>query len=163
MAGLGTIIPNIWLDTEAEEAARFYTGIFPNSRITATSHYPPDAPREEGMVMTVSFELDGNPFTIINGGPEFTPDEAVSFEIRCADQAEVDFYWDALTADGGEPGPCGWLRDRFHVSWQVVPVGFEEIMKDPDETRAQRAFQAMLTMGKLDLAELQRAAAGAEG
>jgi predicted 3-demethylubiquinone-9 3-methyltransferase (glyoxalase superfamily) len=153
------IIPNLWFDTEAEEAAELYTSVFKNSRIVGLTHYPEGAPREAGMVMTVEFELDGQRFVGINGGPEFQFDEAVSFEIKCETQDEVDYYWERLS-DGGEEGQCGWLKDRFGLSWQVVPTGMEELFADPDPERAQRAMAAMLEMGKLDVAELQRAADG---
>lgn len=154
------ITPNLWFDTQSLEAAEHYCSIFPNSKINAVTHYGEAGPREAGMVLTVEFELDGKPFTAINGGPEFTFDEAVSFLIECADQAEVDRYWEALTAGGGEEGPCGWLKDRFGLSWQVVPKGFVEMMTDPDSERSQRAMKAMLGMKKLDLAALQAAADG---
>ena len=155
----GTITPNLWFDTEAEEAAEFYCSVFPNSRIVSVSRYPENAPREAGMVMTVDFELDGQRFTGINGGPEFTFDEAVSFLIPCEDQAEVDFFWSKLT-EGGEESMCGWLKDRFGVSWQVVPTGMEELFSDPDKERANRAMQAMLGMRRLDVAALRAAADG---
>ena len=154
------ITPNLWFDTEAEEAAGFYCSIFPNSKITAVSRYPEGGPREAGMVMTVSWVLDGEEFTGINGGPEFTFDEAISLAINCADQAEVDYYWEKLTADGGEEGPCGWLKDRFGVSWQVIPTGWEDVYTSGDSGRAERAMQAMMGMKKLDLAALQAAADG---
>ena len=153
------ITPNLWMDNEGLEAAEFYCSIFPNSKITFVSHYTEVGPREAGTVLTVEFELDGKPFTIINGGPEFTFDEAVSFNITCADQAEVDYYWDKLT-EGGEESQCGWLKDRYGVSWQVTPAGFEEIMNDPDKERVNRAMRAMFGMKKLDLAALQAAADG---
>lgn len=149
----------LWFDTQAEEAATFYTSVFKNSRITNVAHYGEAGPREAGMVMTVSFELDGQPFTAINGGPEFPFTEAVSLEIICESQAEVDEYWSRL-GDGGEEGPCGWLKDRYGLSWQVVPEGMYELLDDPDSARTERAMAAMLQMGKLDLAELQRAADG---
>ena len=153
------ITPNLWFDTEAEEAAEFYCSIFPNSKITAVSHYTEGAPREAGMVMTVTWLLDGQEFTGINGGPEFTFDEAMSLAVNCADQAEVDYYWEKLSA-GGEEGPCGWLKDRFGVSWQVVPTVMEEIFSGDDEGRAQRAMQAMLAMKKIDIAAILAAADG---
>ena len=153
------ITPNLWMDTEGLEAAEFYCSIFPNSKINAVTHYSDAGPREAGMVLTVDFELDGKPFTAINGGPEFTFDEAVSFAIECDDQAEVDRYWDRLT-EGGEEGPCGWCKDRFGLSWQVVPKGFVEMMTGPDKERGQRAMKAMLGMKKLDLAALEAAADG---
>jgi predicted 3-demethylubiquinone-9 3-methyltransferase (glyoxalase superfamily) len=153
------ITPNLWFDTESEEAAEFYTGIFPNSRIVNVTHYTEGAPREAGMVMTVEFELDGNRFVGINGGSEFKFSEAISFEIVCKDQEEIDYYWERLT-DGGEEVQCGWLRDRYGLSWQVVPTGMEELFADPDKTRAERAMKAMLGMVKIDVAELRRAADG---
>jgi predicted 3-demethylubiquinone-9 3-methyltransferase (glyoxalase superfamily) len=154
-----TISPCLWFDTEAEDAARFYTTVFPGSRIVDVQHYGAAGPREEGTVMIVSFELDGQRFLALNGGPEFTFSEAISFEIECDDQAEVDRYWAAL-GDGGEDGPCGWLKDRFGVSWQVVPRRLNELVADPDREKAQRVVAAMLQMRKLDVAELERAAAG---
>ena len=153
------IIPNLWFDTQAEEAAEFYCSVFKDSRIVSKSHYTDAGPREAGMVMTVEFELDGNRFVGINGGPEFTFDEAVSFQIDCKDQDEVDYYWDRLT-DGGREGQCGWLSDRYGLAWQVVPQGMEEVFSDPDPERARRAMEAMLKMGKLDIAALQAAADG---
>jgi predicted 3-demethylubiquinone-9 3-methyltransferase (glyoxalase superfamily) len=156
---LRKIIPNLWFDTEAEEAAGFYTSVFPNSRIVAVARYTEAGPREAGTVMTVEFELDGNRFVGINGGPQFKFDEAVSFQITCEDQGEIDYYWDRLT-DGGEEGPCGWAKDRFGLSWQVVPTGMEELFADPDPKRAERAMQAMFGMRKLDIAALREAADG---
>jgi predicted 3-demethylubiquinone-9 3-methyltransferase (glyoxalase superfamily) len=153
------ITPNLWFDTQAEEAANHYISIFPNSRIVDVTHYTENAPREAGMVMTVEFELDGRRFVGINGGPEFTFDEAVSFEISCADQEEIDYYWERL-GDGGEHGPCGWLKDRYGLSWQVVPEGMDKLFSDSDPERASRAMQAMLGMRKLDLAALRAAADG---
>ena len=153
------IRPNLWFDTQAEEAARFYCEVFPDSRVVGTTHYTEAGPRQAGMVMTVEFELDGQRFVGINGGPEFTFDEAVSFEISCKDQQEVDYYWERLT-DGGQESQCGWLKDKYGLSWQVVPVGMNEVFADPDPARAQRAMQAMLGMTKLDLAVLRAAADG---
>jgi predicted 3-demethylubiquinone-9 3-methyltransferase (glyoxalase superfamily) len=154
------IIPNLWFDTEAEEAAEFYVSVFKdNSRIVTATHYPEGAPREAGMVMTVEFELHGQRFVGINGGDQFKFDEAVSFQITCEDQDEVDYYWDRL-AEGGEEGPCGWLKDKYGLSWQVVPNGMDELFSDPDPERAQRAMQAMLKMRKLDIATLRSAADG---
>jgi predicted 3-demethylubiquinone-9 3-methyltransferase (glyoxalase superfamily) len=153
------ITPNLWFDTEAEEAAAFYTSIFKNSRIVNTTHYTEAGPRDAGMVMTVEFEFDGQRIVAINGGPEFTFSEAISLQINCADQDEVDYYWERLTA-GGEEGPCGWLKDRYGLSWQVVPEGMEELFADPDPTRAERAMRAMLGMRKLDGAALRAAADG---
>jgi predicted 3-demethylubiquinone-9 3-methyltransferase (glyoxalase superfamily) len=153
------IIPNLWFDTEAEEAADFYISVFKNSRIVGVTHYTEAGPRDAGMVMTVEFELDGQRFVGINGGPDFKFDEAVSLEIKCETQEEIDYFWERLS-DGGEEGPCGWLKDRYGLSWQVVPTGMEELFADPDPERAQRAMQAMLGMGKLDIAALRSAADG---
>ena len=154
------IVPNLWFDTQAEEAAAFYTSVFANSRIVNVAHYTEGAPRPAGTVMTVEFELDGQRFVGINGGPQFTFDEAVSFQITCADQDEVDYYWERLS-EGGQEGPCGWLKDRYGLSWQVVPTGMEELFADPDPERARRAMDAMLKMSKLDIAALRDAADGA--
>jgi predicted 3-demethylubiquinone-9 3-methyltransferase (glyoxalase superfamily) len=151
------ITPSLWFDTEAEDAANFYTSVFKNSRVISVSRYNDAGPRPAGTVMTVEFELDGTRFVGINGGPQFKFDEAVSFQITCEDQGEIDYFWERLT-DGGAEGPCGWLKDKFGLSWQVVPGGMEEFFGDPDPGRAQRAMQAMLGMSKIDLAELRRAA-----
>ena len=151
------ITPNLWFDTQSEEAAAFYTSVFPNSRVVNVTRYTEGAPREAGMVMTVEFELDGQRVVAINGGPEFTFDEAISLSISCKDQAEVDYYWEKLT-EGGEEGPCGWLKDKYGLSWQVTPEGIDEIFSDADPARAQRAMQAMLQMRKLDVEALRRAA-----
>jgi predicted 3-demethylubiquinone-9 3-methyltransferase (glyoxalase superfamily) len=153
------ITPNLWFDTEAEEAAGFYISVFRNSRIVNATHYTEAGPRPAGMVMAVEFELDGQRFVGINGGPEFTFDEAVSFQINCETQDEVDYYWERLS-EGGSESQCGWLKDRYGLSWQVVPTGMEELFTDPDPERAQRAMQAMLGMGKLDIAALRSAADG---
>jgi len=154
------ITPWLWFDTEAEEAANFYTSVFKNSRITNVARYGEAGPRPAGTVMTVAFELDGQEFAALNGGPEYTFNEAVSLMIDCADQAEVDYYWARLTEGGGQPGPCGWLKDRYGLSWQVVPTELERLLNDPDQGRAQRAMAAMLKMGKLDVAALRAAADG---
>jgi predicted 3-demethylubiquinone-9 3-methyltransferase (glyoxalase superfamily) len=153
------IIPNLWFDTEAEEAADFYISVFKNSRVVNVARYTEAGPREAGTVMTVEFELDGQRFVGINGGAQFKFDEAVSFQITCEDQDEVDYYWERLSEDG-EEGPCGWLKDRFGLSWQVVPSGMEELFTDPDPQRAERAMKAMLGMRKLDIAALRSAADG---
>jgi predicted 3-demethylubiquinone-9 3-methyltransferase (glyoxalase superfamily) len=153
------IVPNLWLDTEAEEAAEFYLSVFKNSRVVNVSHYTEAGPREAGTVMTVEFELDGQRFVAINGGPEFKFTEAVSFQITCETQDEIDYYWAALS-DGGEEGPCGWLKDRYGLSWQVVPSGMEELFADPDPKRAERAMRGLLGMRKLDIAALRAAADG---
>lgn len=152
------ITPNLWFDGNAEEAVAFYGTVFAETKVLSIARYPANAPGPEGEVMTIEFELDGNRFVGINGGPQFSFDEAVSFEIACADQAEVDHYWERLT-DGGEEGPCGWLKDRFGLSWQVVPAGMQQLFEDPDPSRVERAMQAMMTMTKLDVAALRAAAA----
>ena len=153
------ITPNLWFDTEAEEAAEFYISVFKNSRVGNVARYTEAGPRPAGTVMTVEFELDGQRFIGINGGPEFTFSEAVSFMISCETQEEIDYYWDRLT-EGGEEGPCGWLKDKFGLSWQVVPTGMDELFADPDPTRAERAMRAMFGMRKLDIATLRSAADG---
>ncbi|WP_409056616.1 VOC family protein [Streptomyces sp. SYP-A7185] len=151
------ITPTLWFDTQGEEAATFYVSVFPNSKITNVSRYGDAGPRPAGTVMTVEFELDGLSFVALNGGPQFTFDEAISFTIDCADQEEVDHYWTKLS-EGGEEGPCGWLKDRFGLSWQVVPVAMSTLLADPDQGRAQRAMAAMLGMKKIDVAQLYAAA-----
>jgi predicted 3-demethylubiquinone-9 3-methyltransferase (glyoxalase superfamily) len=153
------ITPNLWFDTESEEAAEFYCSVFPNSNIRNVSHYTDAGPRPAGTVLTVDFVLDGQAFTAINGGPQFTFDEAISMLISCKDQQEVDYYWDKLS-EGGEEGQCGWLKDRYGLSWQVVPEGMDELFADPDTERASRAMKAMFGMKKLDVAALEAAAEG---
>jgi predicted 3-demethylubiquinone-9 3-methyltransferase (glyoxalase superfamily) len=151
----------LWFHGNAEEAARFYTSIFPDSRIDRIDPSPADTPSgPEGSIITVNFTLGGRSFIGLNGGPEFTFSEAISLSIDCDDQAEVDRYWDALTADGGSPGPCGWLKDRFGVSWQIVPERLYELVGGPDPAAAERAMTAMLAMEKIDVAELERAYRG---
>jgi predicted 3-demethylubiquinone-9 3-methyltransferase (glyoxalase superfamily) len=152
------VTPFLWFDDQAQEAAEFYVSVFPSSRVLQVTHYGSAGPRPEGMVMTVSFELDGTELVALNGGPQFTFTEAVSFSVDCEDQAEVDLYWTALSA-GGEEGPCGWLRDRYGLSWQIVPRALTELLSDPDRAKSQRVMAAMLEMGKIDVAELERAAA----
>jgi len=147
----------LWFDTEGEEAATFYTSVFPSSRITDVARYGAAGPRPEGTVMTVAFELDGQPFLALNGGPQYTFSEAVSFVVTCADQEEVDRYWETLS-EGGEEGPCGWLKDRFGVSWQIVPEALPRLLADPDRERSQRVMAAMLQMKKLQVDELEQAA-----
>jgi len=151
-------VTNLWFDTQAEQAAQFYISVFPNSSIDDVMYYGPENPAREGTVLLVSFTLDGQKFAALNGGPEFTFDEAVSFEIRCADQAEVDHWWTTLTADGGQESRCGWLKDKFGLSWQVVPSRLLELFADPNRARAQRAMEAMLRMGKIDIATVESAA-----
>ena len=155
------IVPNLWFDTAAEEAAAFYTSAFPNSRVVAVTRYGEAGPREAGLVMTVEFELVGQRFVAINGGPEFTPTEALSLEIRCETQEEIDHYWSTLTAAGGEESICGWLKDRYGFSWQVTPTRLEEMILDADQEKVDRVMEALLQMRKLDIAELERAAEGA--
>ena len=151
--------PCLWFDGKAEEAAEFYTSLLPDSRVDRVWRSPAETPSgPAGMVLTVDFSLNGQQFQGLNGGPDFHFNEAVSFVIECEDQAEVDRLWDALTANGGEPGPCGWLKDRFGLSWQIVPRQLNKLVADPDPERARRAMEAMLKMGKIDVAELQRAA-----
>ena len=155
-----TITPWLWFDTESEEAARFYTSVFPNSRIVEVTHYGSAGPRPEGTVMTVSFELDGQTLVALNGGPGFEFNEAVSFMVSCNDQDEVDTYWSKLT-DGGEEGPCGWLKDRYGVSWQIVPTALLRLLGDPDREKSQRVMEAMLKMRKIEIEALEQAAAAA--
>jgi predicted 3-demethylubiquinone-9 3-methyltransferase (glyoxalase superfamily) len=155
------ISPCLWFDGEAEEAARFYTSIFPNSEIVSVDRAPGDTPSgPKNSVLTVNFTLDGRSFIGLNGGPEFKFTEAVSLSIDCDDQAEVDRYWDALLADGGEPSVCGWLKDRFGLSWQVVPRQLPEMLNSSDREAAARALEAMLKMVKIDVAEVERAYSG---
>jgi predicted 3-demethylubiquinone-9 3-methyltransferase (glyoxalase superfamily) len=153
------IIPNLWFDDQAEDAANFYISVFESGRILNTTRYTQAGPGEPGSVMTVEWEIAGERFVGINGGPQFTFSKAVSFQVACADQDEVDYYWEKLT-DGGEEGPCGWCRDRYGLSWQVVPDGMDALFADPDPSRAERAMQAMFSMRKLDIAALQAAAEG---
>jgi predicted 3-demethylubiquinone-9 3-methyltransferase (glyoxalase superfamily) len=167
MSTIQRIRPCLWFAEEAEGAARFYTGIFPNSRLLAITRYSAAGfevhRRPAGSVMTVAFELDGQRFTALNGGPVFTFNEAISMEVRCATQEEVDYYWERLSA-GGDPNAqqCGWLKDRYGLSWQVVPTGMEAMLADPESPGAQRAMKAMLQMKKIDFAALQRAYAGTD-
>jgi predicted 3-demethylubiquinone-9 3-methyltransferase (glyoxalase superfamily) len=153
------ITPNLWFDTQGLEAAEFYVSVFPNSKINNVVRYTDAGPGPAGTVVTVEFELDGQPFVAINGGPMFHFDEAVSFEIACKDQAEVDYYWNTLVA-GGEESQCGWLKDRYGLSWQVVPAVLYELLTGSDGGRAERATKAMLGMKKLDAAALVAAADG---
>jgi predicted 3-demethylubiquinone-9 3-methyltransferase (glyoxalase superfamily) len=150
------IVTSLWFDDQAEDAANYYCSIFPKSKVTKVTHYGSAGPRPEGMVLTVDFQLHGQDFNAINGGPEFKFTEATSLIVNCESQAEVDELWEKLT-DGGEPGPCGWLKDRYGLSWQIVPVAMQEMLDDPDPEKSQRAMGAMLKMGKLDIEELRRA------
>ncbi|HEY6835670.1 MAG TPA: VOC family protein [Gaiellaceae bacterium] len=152
------LTPCLWFDTDGEDAAKFYTSVFPNSRIVSTSYYGSAGPRPEGSVMTVEFELDGQRFVALNGGPDFTFSEAISFQVDCGTQAEVDEYWSKLS-EGGEEGPCGWLKDRFGLSWQIVPNALPRLLGDPDPEKAQRVMAAMLKMKKIQIDELEAAAA----
>jgi len=165
MPVLQTITPCLWFDTQAEEAAKFYTGIFKNSRVASVSRYG-EAGREihgkpPGTVMVVAFELDGQTFTALNGGPMFKFNEAISFQVYCDSQEEVDYYWEKLSAGGDKNAQqCGWLKDKYGASWQVVPRVLVEMMSDPDPAKSGRAMTAMLPMKKLDIAALKRAYAG---
>lgn len=155
------VVPCLWYDSQAEEAANFYVSLLPDSHVDAVHRSPADNPSgPAGAVLLVEFTLAGRPYQALNGGPYFTFTEAVSFVINCADQAEVDRLWDALIADGGKPSQCGWLKDRFGLSWQIVPEAMGKLMASPDKAASKRAMQAMLKMQKLDVAELERAFAG---
>jgi predicted 3-demethylubiquinone-9 3-methyltransferase (glyoxalase superfamily) len=151
------IVPNLWFDTEAEEAAEFYVSLFEDSKILQVVPYGEAGPGEPGTVMVVNFRLLGQEYVAINGGPQFPFTEAVSFEVRCADQDEVDRLWDALTADGGQEVQCGWLKDRYGLSWQIVPERWLELATGDDPAKVEAAMKAMLDMKKLDIAELERA------
>jgi predicted 3-demethylubiquinone-9 3-methyltransferase (glyoxalase superfamily) len=150
------ITPNLWFDTEAEQAAEFYISIFEDSKITSVSHYGESGPRPAGMVLTVEFQLAGQSFTALNGGPDFKFNEAISLLVDCADQREVDELW-AKLGEGGEEGPCGWLKDRYGLSWQIIPTRLSELLQGEDAEKANRVMQAMLQMGKIDIASLERA------
>jgi predicted 3-demethylubiquinone-9 3-methyltransferase (glyoxalase superfamily) len=156
------ITPFLWFDSEAEEAAELYTSVFPNSRVVGVSRYGEAGPGTPGSAMTVEFELDGTRFVALNGGPEFSFTEAVSFQIDCETQEEVDHYWSKL-GDDGQHGPCGWLKDRFGLSWQVVPSALPRLLADSDREKSQRVMTAMLQMSKLEIAELEAAAEGVPG
>ena len=151
------IAPCLWFDSNAEEAVDFYVSVFKDSKVEYVGRFTSDGPAPDAPVMWIDFQINGQPFMAINGGPLFSFSEAISFAIDCADQAEVDYYWDALTRDGGEPSECGWLKDKYGVSWQVVPRVLDEMLKDPDLERAGRVMRRMLPMQKLDVAELQAA------
>ncbi len=156
-----TIAPCLWFDGNAEDAAQLYTSLFPDSRVDKVHRSPADNPSTpEGAVLTVEFTLAGRPFIGLNGGPEFSFTEAVSFSIDCKDQGEVDRYWDALIEGGGQPSQCGWLKDRFGVSWQVIPRQLPELLNAPDRDGARRAMEAMLQMSKIDVAKLKEAYEG---
>lgn len=153
------IVPCLWFDGEAEEAATYYVSLFKDSRILAITRYGEGAPRPAGTVLTVQFELAGHEFLALNGGPEFTFDEAISFQVMCESQEEVDEFWNALTVEG-EEGPCGWLKDKFGLSWQIVPTVLPELLGGDDPDRVRRVTEAFMGMKKLDVAALQAAAAG---
>ena len=155
---MSRISPFLWFDDQAEEAANLYVSVFPNSRISGASRYGEVGPGKPGSVMTISFEIDGLPVTALNGGPIFRFNEAFSMSVDCADQAEVDRYWDALIEGGGQSSQCGWLKDRFGLSWQIVPRILPRLLSDPDRAKAQRVMTAMLKMSRLDVAALEAAA-----
>ena len=155
---MANIAPCLWFNGEAEDAARLYVSLFPNSTVVAVSRWGEGAPFPAGTALMVEFSLAGQRFQALNGGPQYKHSEAMSLSISCNDAAEVDYYWNALTSGGGAEGRCGWLKDRFGVSWQVVPDGLGKLISDPDKGRAGRAMQAMMTMRKLDLAAIRAAA-----
>jgi len=157
---IGKPYPCLWFNMQAEQAAQLYASVFPNARILETSRYPDAMPDLAGQVLTVILDLNGERFMLLNGGPEFNFSEAVSFVVDCETQAEVDHLWTRLTAEGGEESMCGWLKDRFGVSWQIVPTALGEMMSDPDPAKASRVTQAMLQMRKLDIAALRAAYEG---
>ena len=156
---MDNFVPCLWFDTEAEQAAEFYVSVFPNSRILAVTHYSSTGPRPEGTVLTAEFELDGKRFLALNAGPEFSFSPAISFQVFCETQEEVDSYWSKLSA-GGEEGNCGWLTDRYGLSWQIVPRALAELLSDSDPARAARVTAALMQMNKLEIAALERAVAG---
>ena len=153
------ITPFLWYDAQAEDAAKFYVSVFKNSRIVKTTRYGDAGPGPKGSVMTVEFELDGQPFTALNGGPHFKFDEAISFTVHCQTQEEVDRYWEVLSA-GGQTNDCGWLKDKYGLSWQITPDALIELLQDADPARSQRVMAAMMTMKKIDIAALKRAHGG---
>ena len=154
------ITPMLWFDTQAEEAAKFYTSIFKNSKIGAVSRYAENMPMPKGTALTVSFTLDGQEYTALNGGPQFKFTEAVSLVVHCRDQAEIDYYWDRLLSGGGVPSVCGWLKDKFGMSWQVVPIFMMEMLESGDPAKTGRVLQVMMQMVKFDLKKLEDAARG---
>ena len=156
MAQMQKIVPNLWFDTEAEEAANYYCSIFKNSEVVNVTHYGEAGPRPAGMVLTVDFQLDGQEFTALNGGPDFKFNEAVSLLVNCESQGEVDTLWDKLS-EGGQEGPCGWLKDKYGLSWQIIPTRLGELLQDEDTDRANRVMKAMLQMGKIDIETLEKA------
>jgi predicted 3-demethylubiquinone-9 3-methyltransferase (glyoxalase superfamily) len=161
MVGTSRITPCLWFDGQAEEAARFYTSLLPDSQIDSIARAPGDYPAgQAGRVLLVEFTLAGLKFQALNGGPKFSFTEAISMSVSCADQAEVDRLWDALTADGDKPVQCGWLKDRFGLSWQIIPEAMARLMQSGDAQQKARVFTAMMQMVKLDVAQLERAHAG---
>jgi predicted 3-demethylubiquinone-9 3-methyltransferase (glyoxalase superfamily) len=158
---MSKITPFLWFDDRIGEAIEFYTSVFKNAKIKDVSRYGDVGPLEKGKIMGATFELEGQEFMALNGGPEFKFTEAISFFVKCEDQAEVDYYWNALTANGGEESQCGWLKDKFGLSWQIIPNALVQYLGDQDSGRSQRAMAAMLKMQKIDIAELDRAAAAA--
>jgi predicted 3-demethylubiquinone-9 3-methyltransferase (glyoxalase superfamily) len=154
------IIPNLWFDTQAEEAAEYYIDVFGSGEVISVLRYPEGSGERTGSVLTVEFEAGGMRLVGLNGGPQFSFTEAISLQVDCADQAEVDRFWDRFVTDGGEESMCGWLKDKYGLSWQIVPSGFVELFSDPDPARAQRAMEAMMQMRKLDVAALRAAADG---
>ena len=153
------IAPCLWFDTQAEQAAKFYVSIFKNSKILKTTYYTKAGPKPKGEVLTVVFNLDGQQFIALNGGPDFQFTEAVSFTVYCRNQREVDYFWTRLSK-GGEPGPCGWLKDKFGLSWQIVPEIIVKMISDPDSTKVERAMRAIFKMKKLNIAKLKLAFSG---
>jgi predicted 3-demethylubiquinone-9 3-methyltransferase (glyoxalase superfamily) len=157
------LTPCLWFDTEAEDAAKFYVSVFKNSKIGRISHFSKEGfdihGKRAGTVMTVEFELDGQPFVALNGGPQFKFDEAISFQVHCEDQKEIDYFWGKLTA-GGSEGPCGWLKDKFGLSWQVVPAELIEMLTGPDSAKVERVTKTFLQMKKFDIAKLREAHQG---
>src|SRR5207253_5472581 len=154
------INPFLWFDSEAEQAAKFYVGIFKNSKIGKIAHYGENGPLPKGSVMTVEFTLDRADFVALNGGPKFKFTEAISFSVNCETQDEIDYFWEKLSAAGGSTGPCGWLKDKFGLSWQLSPVVLGDMLSDPDIANAERVMNAMMEMDKIDIAELKKAYAG---
>ena len=154
------ITPFLWFDNQAEEAMNFYVSIFKNSKVGTISRYGDAGPGPAGSVMVASFELDGMQFTALNGGPHFKFTEAISLYVNCETQDEVDYFWDKLTAGGGQPSQCGWLKDKFGLSWQIVPSALPRLLSDPDRDKANRVMQAMMQMQKIDVAKLEAAAEG---
>jgi len=150
----------LWFDGNAEEAAKFYTSVFKNSKINHVVHYGDSGPGKKGSVMIVDFELDGQHYTALNGGPEFKFNEAISLVVHCKDQQEVDYFWEKLTADGGKEIECGWLKDKYGVAWQIVPEIFLELLRTPDEQKKDRVMRAMMKMKKLEIKPIQEAAKG---